>query len=193
MRKFDGAAATAIIGAAPSLLPETMPALTARVTLRRIQAEDVPMILAMEADPAVMQHSTGVKPATEARHQELLTWLQEPRTELGHWTVLADDLAVGWISLVPLGEDGRIQIAYRFCRAAWGQGYATQAGRQLCGYVWRTLDVPELVAVVWPDNHASKRVLEKLGFAFRVLEPHYGRQTAVYVLPRPAGQSALSS
>lgn len=44
-----------------------------------------------------------------------------------------------------------------------------------------------------PDNAASKRVLKKLGFAFAGMEQHYGRGTEVYVLPRPAGQSALSS
>lgn len=79
-----------------------MPAPCPSVTLRRVQADDVPMILAMEADPAVMRHSTGIKPATEARRQELLTWLREPLTDIGHWTVLIDGAAVGWVSLVPL-------------------------------------------------------------------------------------------
>ncbi|WP_315131534.1 GNAT family N-acetyltransferase [Achromobacter marplatensis] len=163
-----------------------MPAPCPSVTLRRVQADDVPMILAMEADPAVMRHSTGIKPATEARRQELLTWLREPLTDIGHWTVLIDGAAVGWVSLVPLEDGGRLQLAYRLCRAAWGQGYATQAARLLCDYAWRALDVPELVAVVWPDNHASVRVLEKLGFAFSAHERHYDRPTAVYALPRPA-------
>lgn len=163
-----------------------MPCTPARVNLRRMQPDDVPMILAMESDPAVMRYSTGVKPATAARRQELLAWLDEPQTDLGHWAVLADGAAVGWISLVPLESDGRVQLAYRLCRAAWGQGYATQAGRLLCDYAWRVLDVPELVAVAWPDNHASARVLEKLGFAFSAHERHYGRPTVVYALQRPA-------
>lgn len=162
-----------------------MPCTPACVTLRRVRTGDVPMILAMESDPAVMRHSTGVKPATQARRQELLAWLHEPHTDIGHWTVLADGAAVGWISLVPLEDGGRIQLAYRLCRAAWGHGYATLAGRLLCGHAWRVLDVPELVAVVWPGNQASIRVLEKLGFAFSAYEQHYDRSTAVYALPRP--------
>ncbi len=172
------------------MLPDSplapLPAAGPSVTLRRVQTDDVPMILAMEADPAVMRHSTGVKPATDARRQELLAWLREPTSDIGHWTVLVDGAAVGWISLVPLVDGGRLQLAYRLCRAAWGQGYATLAGQLLCDYAWRALDVPELVAVVWPDNHASVRVLEKLGFAFSAYERHYDRRTAVYALPRPA-------
>ncbi|WP_454669092.1 GNAT family N-acetyltransferase [Achromobacter kerstersii] len=169
---------------APMLTPSTT------VTLRRVQAGDVPMILAMESDPAVMQHSTGVKPATEARRQELLAWLAEPQTDIGHWSIVVGQVAVGWISLVPLEYSGRLQLAYRLSRAAWGHGYATLAGKLLCDYAWRTLDVPQLVAVVWPGNHASGRVLEKLGFVFSAQEQHYHRDTNVYVLPRP---NALSS
>ncbi|MGE8685617.1 MAG: GNAT family N-acetyltransferase [Achromobacter sp.] len=161
-----------------------MPAPSASVTLRRLRADDVPMILAMESDPEVMRYSTGVKPATEARRQELLDWLREPPTDIGHWAVVTQDRSVGWISLTPLEGTGGIQLAYRLCRAAWGHGYASDAGRQLCAYAWRSLPVDELVAVAWPRNLGSIRVLEKLGFAFRGMEQHYQRETAVYSLAR---------
>ncbi|WP_454668030.1 GNAT family N-acetyltransferase [Achromobacter aegrifaciens] len=166
--------------------------LPSRVTLRRMQEDDLPMLLAMESDPEVMRYSTGVKPADEARRQELLAWLREPLTRLGHWAVAIDGAAVGWVSLVPLAGTDSIQLAYRLQRAAWGRGYASQAAKQLCEYAWRELEVAELVAVVWPDNQASVRVLEKLGFTFRTRERHYDRDTIVYALPRPAAESDLS-
>lgn len=93
------------------------------------------------------------------------------------------------MSLVPLAGTDSIQLAYRLQRAAWGKGYASQAAKQLCEYAWRETEVSELVAVVWPDNQASVRVLEKLGFAFRSRECHYDRETIVYTLPRPAAGS----
>lgn len=158
------------------------------VTLRRLRADDVPMILALESDPEVMRHSTGVKPATQARRQELLDWLRTHPDDIGHWAVVGPDgVAVGWISLTRLEDTGALQLAYRLQRAAWGYGYATQAARQLCDYAWRTLDSAELLAVTWPDNLGSQRVLEKLGFTFRAIETHYGRDTRVYVLARPPG------
>lgn len=163
-----------------------------RVTLRRMQEDDIPMLLAMESDPEVMRHSTGVKPADETRRQELLAWLREPLTRLGHWAVAIDGAAVGWVSLVPLAGTDSIQLAYRLQRAVWGRGYASQAAKQLCEYAWRELEVAELVAVVWPDNQASVRVLEKLGFTFRTRERHYDRDTIVYALPRPVAESDLS-
>lgn len=159
---------------------------TPTITLRRLRTDDVPMILALESDPEVMRHSTGVKPATQARRQELLEWLRTPPDDIGHWAVIdPHDVAVGWISLTRLEDTGALQLAYRLLRAAWGRGYATQAARQLCDYAWRALDATELVAVTWPDNLGSQRVLDKLGFAFRAIETHYGRDTRVYVLARP--------
>jgi len=166
--------------------------LPTRVTLRRMQEDDIPMLLAMESDPEVMRYSTGAKPADQARRQELLAWLREPLTRLGHWAIEIDGAAAGWVSLVPLAGTDSIQLAYRLQRAAWGRGYASQAAKQLCEYAWRELEVAELVAVVWPDNQASVRVLEKLGFTFRARERHYGRETIVYALPRPAAESGLS-
>ncbi|MEN4918043.1 GNAT family N-acetyltransferase [Achromobacter spanius] len=163
-----------------------------RVILRRLRKADVPMMLAMESDPAVMRFSTGVKAADEARRQELLSWLDEPATDIGHWAIEADGEAVGWVSLTPLEATGRIQLAYRLSRHAWGLGCATQAGAQLCDYAWRTLEIPELVAVVWPGNMASMRVLTKLGFTRIGTERHYGRDTEVYALPRPQTQTGLS-
>ena len=130
----------------------TVPAERPPVALRRMCVDDVPMLLALESDPEVMRYSTGVKPATEARRRELLDWLREAPGKLGHWAVVADGDAVGWASLTPLPGTDRIQLAYRLQRRAWGRGCATAAGRQLCDYAWRMLDVEALSAVAWPDN-----------------------------------------
>lgn len=161
---------------------------TPTITPRRLRTDDVPTILALESDPEVMRHSTGVKPATQARRQELLKWLKTPPDTIGHWAVVAPDgVAVGWISLTRLEGTGALQLAYRLQRSAWGHGYATRAARQLCDYAWRALDCAELLAVTWPDNLGSQRVLQKLGFTFRAVETHYGRDTRVYALARPPG------
>lgn len=169
-----------------------MPSNFPTVTLRRFDVADVPMLLSMESDPEVMRFSTGVKTADDARRLELLAWLDEPVTDIGHWVIDANGTAVGWVSLTPLGSTGRIQLAYRLCRSAWGQGIASQAGAQVCSYAWRTLRVQELVAVIWPGNDASVRVVEKLGFAFAGREHHYERETDVYILLRPDAESGLS-
>ena len=163
----------------------TVPAERPPVALRRMCVDDVPMLLALESDPEVMRYSTGVKPATEARRRELLDWLRgrPASSATGPWWPTATRSA-GPANAIA-GTD-RIQLAYRLQRRAWGRGCATAAGRQLCDYAWRMLDVAALSAVAWPDNLASRRVLEKLGFVQAGTETHYGRDTVAYLLPRPA-------
>jgi len=58
---------------------------------------------------------------------------------------------------------GAVEIGYWIARAHWGQGYATEAGRQLVE-IARTLGLQRLEAGHFIDNPASGRVLEKLGF-----------------------------
>lgn len=58
---------------------------------------------------------------------------------------------------------GRVEIGYWIARADWGQGFATEAGRQLIE-IARTLGLDQLEAGHFVDNPASGRVLEKLGF-----------------------------
>lgn len=59
--------------------------------------------------------------------------------------------------------NGAVELGYWIARAHWGQGYATEACRQLIE-IARTLGMCRLEAAHFIDNPASGRVLEKLGF-----------------------------
>ncbi len=160
-------------------------------TLRRLEPPDAEVLLSMESDAEVMQFSTGVIDPTEARRAQLSAFIEQSACKLGHWAVVVNGQTMGWVSLTPLDGTTHIQLAYRLCRQAWGHGYATLAARQVCDYAWETLGLPELVAVIWPGNERSGRVLEKLGFQFEKQAYHYDRLTLLYVLRNPAALTFL--
>lgn len=58
---------------------------------------------------------------------------------------------------------GRTEIGYGVSPAAQGQGAATEAVRQLLGIAF-SAGANEVVAEIIPQNHASRRVLQKAGF-----------------------------
>jgi RimJ/RimL family protein N-acetyltransferase len=91
---------------------------------------------------------------------------------------------LGWCCLVPLEDSGLIEIGYRYVRAAWGQGVATEAGRAVLDHGFRALGLDPIVAVARPENLASRRVLEKLGLGYAGLRFHYGLDLAFYTLAR---------
>ena len=55
-------------------------------------------------------------------------------------------------------------MGYCLDDAAWGHGYATEAGRALLQWAFDTLDLNRVQAETDTRNAASARVLEKLGF-----------------------------
>ena len=74
---------------------------------------------------------------------------------------------IGWVGLGPLAfEPGRVELCYGMDKAVWGRGLATEAAGAMLDYGFGRLRLPEIVAVVHPDNTASVRVIEKLGFRY---------------------------
>jgi hypothetical protein len=55
-------------------------------------------------------------------------------------------------------------LGYVFAEHAWGQGYATEAGRALLEWGFAVMDLNRVSAQTDTRNEASARVLTKLGF-----------------------------
>lgn len=73
---------------------------------------------------------------------------------------------VGLSGVQPLGTTGDLEIGWVFAREVWGRGYATEAGRAAMDHVLITLGRPRVVAIIDPDNVASKRVAQRLGMQY---------------------------
>jgi RimJ/RimL family protein N-acetyltransferase len=83
---------------------------------------------------------------------------------------------VGWILLTPLDLHGpEIEIGWRLIRAAWGQGFATEAARPVLSHALHTLGLRRVIADIDPDNTASIGVARKLGLAPDGAALHDGR------------------
>lgn len=156
-----------------------------RLRLRRFCHDDIPMMLAMESDPEVMLHSTGIIEATLERQAALRAWMELPQDDLGHWAIDVRGQAQGWVSLTPLADTGRIQLAYRLRRSAWGRGWALLACRDVLTHAWEAVRLAGVAAVVWPENVRSRRLLEKLGFLEEGEGIYYQRRVCIYGLSRP--------
>jgi RimJ/RimL family protein N-acetyltransferase len=77
----------------------------------------------------------------------------------------ADGLAVGDIGFHgPPDEDGEVEIGYALAPCARGAGLATESVALLARWALAQPGVSAVSARVTPANHASVRVLERLGF-----------------------------
>jgi [ribosomal protein S5]-alanine N-acetyltransferase len=57
-------------------------------------------------------------------------------------------------------------LAYSVLSAEWGRGFATEMSVAMLRAGFETLDWPEVASWALPHNHASQRVMEKLGFRY---------------------------
>ena len=71
----------------------------------------------------------------------------------------------GMISLESRRQ-GRLTLGYALAPETWGKGYATEAAQAIVDAGFSLTNAVEMLASIRPDNPASRRVLEKCGFAY---------------------------
>ncbi len=153
---------------------------TPRLLLRPVTEADAPHLHALDNDPEVMRHINGGTPvARDTFEAQLLpTFLErDPRHPARGFHAVTTRTAgaaspgsdfLGWVSLRATRDDPRtLELGYRFSRAAWGHGYATEAARALIAAGFADPEVTQIFATTYEDNAASRRVMEKLGMTLR--------------------------
>jgi ribosomal-protein-alanine N-acetyltransferase len=63
-----------------------------------------------------------------------------------------------------VNEPPAVELIYALARDAWGRGLATEAAACVAQHGFASLGLDRLYALVFPENRASMRVLEKLRF-----------------------------
>ena len=139
---------------------------TPRLTLRPGWPEDAPALArAIAHEEVAFKLSRLPWPYTLAHAEDWLARAPEPDNHA--FLIFAHDRGprpelVGGMGLHPW--DGDLEIGYWLTPAAWGQGYATEAGRAVVGIARHALGRDRLRGRHNVDNPASGHVLRKLGF-----------------------------
>jgi RimJ/RimL family protein N-acetyltransferase len=141
------------------------PAPTARLSFRAWRDDDLPLAHVLFGDPRVTALVGG--PFDDAQIAARLASEIACQRELGfsYWPVFAGADFIGCCGLKPRDPAARVhELGFYFVPASWGRGYASEAGASVVEFAWRALGVAALFAGHHPDNHGSRRALEKLGF-----------------------------
>lgn len=148
---------------------------TERLRLRRFTPDDGAHLFALDNDPAVMRYINGgtATPWEVTRDQILPGFLRydERFPGFGFFAAIEKTTGdfVGWFVFRPTGGDPQkddpqeVALGYRFHRAAWGKGYATEGAAALIARGFGEWGVERVVASTYEENAASRRVMEKLG------------------------------
>jgi RimJ/RimL family protein N-acetyltransferase len=158
---------------------------TPRLITERLSPAHLDELVALHRDAAVMRHLGGVH--TPEQTDAYL------KVNLDHWDRFGFGIFVlrepdggfaGRAGLRHLDVDGadEVEIAYTFAQALWGRGYASEIARALAPRAFETLGLKSLVGVTTIDNHASRRVLAKVGFVVERNWMHRGHSVMIHRL-----------
>lgn len=162
---------------------------TARLTLRAFGLADAPFIVELLNDPDWLRFigDRNVHSLHDAQR-----WLRDGplamQARYGHalWAVerRSNGAVIGMCGLIQREALDDVDIGYAFLPAHRGQAYAREAARAVLVHAFEVLELPRIVAITDPDNHASARVLSAIGMRFERLVhlPASGGNSALYAI-----------
>lgn len=141
---------------------------TARGRLRPWRDGDREAFAAMHADPEVMWDAAA--PLTRAQSDAKLERYRQVFAARGFSRWAMEDQGgafLGYVGLLPIPEGHQlgsgVEIGWRFRRAAWGQGYATEGAAAALRDSFDRFGFAEVLSYTAPDNLRSQAVMERLG------------------------------
>ncbi len=148
----------------------TAPLTTGEVTIRPWRPDDLGCVAAAATDPAIPPGTTVPAVPSDAAGRGFLLrqhdWIARGE---GVSQAIADpdgDRAIGLVFLARRPQPWIAGVGYWLIPEVRGRGLAARAVDLLAGWALTDLDVLRLEAWVDPDNHASRRTLDRAGFAF---------------------------
>ncbi len=91
----------------------------------------------------------------------------------------------GHVGLFTVENTDAIELGYALGQQFWGYGYAVEAGREALRYGFYSAQLDEIIAVAFPQNANSVRVMQKLGMRSKgITDQYYNLSLVCYVLTR---------
>jgi [ribosomal protein S5]-alanine N-acetyltransferase len=160
---------------------------TSRLRLRPLRPDDLQDLHdVVFSDPAVTwDGSTGTLEDTRRALDAKLRHFEEHGFGMMAVVDRGDGALLGYAGLQWLEDGPDVEIGYYLGRRAWGRGLATELAHALVERAFGDLELTRLVAVVRPENEASKRVLAKAGLHPEGLAHHYGADVELWSMDAP--------
>jgi RimJ/RimL family protein N-acetyltransferase len=163
---------------------------TQRLMFKKFSAADAQGFYELNLDPEVIRY-TGDMPFLSIAEAEafILSYDHYDRHGYGRWSVFLNDSSeyIGFCGLNYSQKKMEVDVGFRFIRAHWGKGYATEAARASLQHGFNEYGLDRIVGRAMKENAASLRVLEKLGMRF---QKEFDEEGAVWVQYQIARQLA---
>jgi RimJ/RimL family protein N-acetyltransferase len=149
---------------------------TARTLLRSYRRSDLDALAILANDKDIGSMTLRIPfPYTRKHADDFFAWATARAAE-GHaiFAVEIEGQLAGTVGLHPEPLHRRAELGYWIAKPFWGRGLVTEAAGEVLRWAFEDLQLNRVFAAVFPENIASKRVLEKLGFCYEgTLRQHH--------------------
>ncbi len=164
---------------------------TARLDCARLRVEDGDELSSMLLDPRVYRSLWARDaPPTQIDVAEGVARMADhwERHGFGLWMVrdrhTSSLVGRGGLQYTYSADFEGVEAAWAIVPERWGQGLATELAHAAIKVAFDELELLEVIALTLPHNVASRRVMEKAGFAFERDIEHGGLPHVLYTLAR---------
>ncbi|MCU0960382.1 MAG: GNAT family N-acetyltransferase [Pirellulaceae bacterium] len=153
----------------PARIPPMHRPVNKQVHLTEIRRADEPAFLALLNDPDMSRFTCRLPyPYTREAFEKWIGIVTAAAAEYGepiHWAIrnAAGEL-IGGIGFDNLIKGHRAEIGYWLAKPYWGRGIMSSVVAKACQVAGREWNLVRITALVFENNLASVRVLEKCGF-----------------------------
>lgn len=141
---------------------------TERLLLRPFRPADATVVATLAGDRDIALNTLNIPHPYERHHAE--EWIAAHAVQLQRLesvtyaiTLRSDGAVIGAVGLILDPANEAAELGYWIGKAWWGQGYASEAAREILAWGFDALDLHRVHASHFPRNPASGAVLRKIG------------------------------
>ena len=150
-----------------------------RLLLRQFSLNDIEAVYQFNSNVELHRY-TGDEIINSRQHAEQIIkdiWLKDyTNYGYGRWALIykPENKIIGFAGLKYLAEIGETDIGYRILPQYWGKGLVSEISKQIILYGFNELNLKRIIGIAMPENIASCKVLEKIGFSFYKEDGYHG-------------------
>ncbi|ANC76290.1 GCN5 family acetyltransferase [Fictibacillus phosphorivorans] len=144
---------------------------TNRLLLRKITIEDAEDMFQYGSDEEVSRFVTWDTHQTLEDTKEFIQFVltKYENGDLAPWGIVRKETneLIGTIDFVSWHLNHKTaELGYVIAKKYWGQGIATEAGKEILNYGFKNMNLVRIQARCFVENGGSERVMKKLGMSY---------------------------
>jgi len=144
---------------------------TDRLKIRPFTSRDVDRFFEIIDNEDIVQYLPD-KDLTKGDIENIVSWFikcydENTPNNITKYTLALEERTtaslIGWGGFGPLDFDPKtIELYFGIERSHWNKGFGTEAAKAIVEFAFTVVELPQIVAVVKPENIASVRIIRKL-------------------------------